>query len=32
MFTKRQKILLVALCVVAVFVGTRLPHYMPWGW
>ena len=32
MFTKRQKILLVALCVVAVFVGTQLPHYLPWGW
>ena len=32
MFTKRQKILLVALCAVAVIVGTQLPHYLPWGW
>lgn len=32
MFTKRQKILLIALCVAAVFVGTRLPHQLPWGW
>lgn len=32
MFTKRQKILLVALCALAIFVGSKLPYTLPWGW